>query len=188
MRQPDGVLRLIDYGGAETFDPAVGLDNAWVDDNGGTEAYQAPERLDGGSLLDYEGTDEFGRVRGPAADVYSLGVLLFELLCGEAPFDFGCDESGQIVDSYAAAFERLSEGDLGFERQEWRETSDEAKELVALAMHAEPLERPSAEELLAHEWLCGEVAEDEGEGECEGEEEDDTSLCVAALAAALPTV
>ena len=44
MRQTNGVLRLIDYGGAESFEPAAGLDLAWVDDNGGTEAYMAPER------------------------------------------------------------------------------------------------------------------------------------------------
>jgi len=196
MRQPDGTLRLIDYGGAETFDLSAGLENAWVDDNGGTEAYQAPERLDGGSLLDYEGTDEFGRVRGPAADVYSLGVVLFELLCGAAPFDFDCDATGQIIDSYGDAFERLSEGDLGFERPEWRDTSDDAKELVALAMHAEPLERPSAETLLAHAWLRGEDEDEEGEVDEEGAveeeeeegEEEEPGLCVAALAAALPTV
>jgi serine/threonine protein kinase len=40
-----GVLRLIDYGGAETFFRGDGLDEAWVDDHGGTENYRAPERL-----------------------------------------------------------------------------------------------------------------------------------------------
>ena len=42
MRQPDGQLRLLDYGSAACFDPEQGPAEAWVEDNGGTEAYQAP--------------------------------------------------------------------------------------------------------------------------------------------------
>jgi len=59
----DARIKLIDYGSAVTFD-AEGP--GFVEDRGGTEAYMAPERLDGGSLLDPTSAafDKDGRVRG----------------------------------------------------------------------------------------------------------------------------
>ena len=36
------------------------------------------------STFRYAATDELGRVLGPPADIYSLGVLLFELLSGKS--------------------------------------------------------------------------------------------------------
>mgnify|MGYP005693470993 FL=1 len=35
------------------------------------------------STFRYAATDELGRVLGPPADIYSLGVILFELLSGK---------------------------------------------------------------------------------------------------------
>ena len=72
----DGSVRLLDFGIAKLLGPAR-LDGG--DGNPTlhlTPAYAAPEQLRGLAVT-------------TAADVYSLGVLLYELLCGQAPFEIG---------------------------------------------------------------------------------------------------
>src|SRR2546421_12534405 len=39
----------------------------------GTPAYMAPEQIEGGNV-------------GPAADIYAVGVVLYEILTGELPY------------------------------------------------------------------------------------------------------
>ena len=65
----DGTLKLVGFGFAKTFDGAASLISA----ASGTPAYMAPERIQGLQL-------------GPATDLYSLGVMLYELLSGRLPF------------------------------------------------------------------------------------------------------
>ncbi|MFT3878265.1 MAG: serine/threonine-protein kinase [Gemmatales bacterium] len=69
-------LKLGDFGLAKIMDAAIG-DESWTltQDRLGTPGYMAPEQMTGQHHL-----------LGPATDVYSLGVLLFELLTGTVPF------------------------------------------------------------------------------------------------------
>src|SRR5262249_28659202 len=69
----DGTLKVADFGLARPFEgePSLTLSGALV----GTPSYMAPEQARGQA-----------RAIGPAADVYSLGAILYETLTGRPPF------------------------------------------------------------------------------------------------------
>ena len=72
----EGVPRLLDFGIAKLLNPE--LQHSPLDTSTGwrpmTVEYASPEQVHGQPL-------------SPASDIYSLGVLLFELLVGQRPFD-----------------------------------------------------------------------------------------------------
>ena len=74
-------VKLCDFGFAALVQPSVRIDGGKTLTPArtlvGTPAYAAPERLRG---------DE---TRDPRMDVYSIGVVLFEMLAGRRPFDAG---------------------------------------------------------------------------------------------------
>src|SRR5262249_45145222 len=73
LRTADGTPKVADFGLARHFDgePALTLSGARV----GTPSYMAPEQVIG----------KAGTI-GPAADIYALGALLYEMLTGRPPF------------------------------------------------------------------------------------------------------
>ncbi len=72
MIQPDGALKLIDFGLARSLEH-IAMRGTSVR---GTPAYMAPEQVLGGEL-------------GAATDIYQIGVTLFEALSGRLPFETG---------------------------------------------------------------------------------------------------
>ncbi|WP_313436998.1 protein kinase [Stenotrophomonas sp.] len=78
MLAEDGHLRILDFGAADTLDPLQTVQAVAAGNAGGTLRYLAPERL-------------LGARASAAADIYSLGLVLFEALGGptastEAPW------------------------------------------------------------------------------------------------------
>lgn len=70
MLQPDGTLKLIDFGIAREYKEDSSADTTYV----GTRGYAAPE--------------QFGRAQTDArTDIYALGVTMYHLLTGKSPYE-----------------------------------------------------------------------------------------------------
>jgi serine/threonine protein kinase/Tfp pilus assembly protein PilF len=74
----DGVPKLLDFGIAKVLNPELGFDTIEPTATAMrlmTPEYASPEQVCGGEIT-------------PASDIYSLGVLLYELLTGHRPYQF----------------------------------------------------------------------------------------------------
>jgi len=128
MITPKGRVKLIDFG-------LAGIDSQGVfSDSVGSLHYSSPEVLLG--IPDYS---------GEAADVYSLGVVLFSLLFGSLPFD-AKDRIGFFSN------ERPHHPDLIF--PELSKVSNEAKDLITRMLIFTPCDRILLKEVSIHEWAC----------------------------------
>lgn len=105
----------------------------------GTPDYVAPEILSW-----YDVTAETpGVAYGKPSDVWSLGVLLYVLLSGCAPF--AADEEDELLRKVAAA-------QYAFPEREWRAVSADAKDLIARALVGDPAKRITLAEVKEHAW------------------------------------
>ncbi len=77
MLGSDGTLAITDFGIARSALASDGGSTATLGSAIGTPAYMAPEQVEGASDVDER------------ADIYALGVMLFEMLTGELPFSGG---------------------------------------------------------------------------------------------------
>jgi serine/threonine protein kinase len=69
MLNNEGLVKILDFGLAKLLDPATGE----VHENMGTPDYAAPERFLAGSAIDHR------------SDIYSMGIVLYEMLVGKVP-------------------------------------------------------------------------------------------------------
>ena len=104
-------------------------------------ALQAPEVLQ----LDSHGG---GGVRQPKkytnkADMWSLGCVLYSLLCGSPAFHGNNTE--ELEDS-------ILRGDVNLHGRRWRLISAEAKDLVSRLLQTNSRKRISAKDALQHDW------------------------------------
>ena len=99
----------------------------------GTPAYVAPEIL--ASRTGYD----------KAVDVWSMGVIIYILLCGFPPFY--AQNDGEL-------YRRIKAGRYRFIKPQWDPISDEAKAFIRRMLVVDPRQRATIPELLKDPWLA----------------------------------
>jgi serine/threonine protein kinase len=120
-----GNVKLVDFGFTREYQGSTSYLQTWC----GTVCYSAPEMLKG------------EKYAGEKVDVWSLGIILYALLCGELPFDED-DESvtkGMILKDEPQFPEHVPEP---------------AKELIKKLLSKRPLLRPALSDVLKDPWLA----------------------------------
>jgi hypothetical protein len=125
----DAPIKLADLGFASVV-PAEGLSTPC-----GTPSYVAPEILERSPY-------------GVQADMWSLGVITYILLCGYPPFSSPHQQT---------LFKLIRQARFRFEPPTWDDVSSQAKDLISRLLVVDPTRRLTARELLRHPWVTGTV-------------------------------
>ncbi|KAI4298434.1 hypothetical protein L6164_031995 [Bauhinia variegata] len=118
-------LKAIDFGLSDFVKPDERLN-----DIVGSAYYVAPEVLH--------------RSYSTEADMWSIGVIAYILLCGSRPF-WARTESG--------IFRAVLKADPSFEEAPWPSLSNEGKDFVKRLLNKDPRKRISAAQALSHPWI-----------------------------------
>jgi serine/threonine protein kinase len=125
-------VELIDFGLSNTLN-GVAMLRSCV----GTNLFMAPEVFT---------KDEDTGKRGyrEQVDIWGIGVIMFSMLSNQLPFPVDKDKD--------KLRESIAEG-VTFKPEKWGGISEEAKALLESLLQLDPMDRPTAQELLKSEWV-----------------------------------
>merc|ERR1712056_108907 len=118
-------LKIIDFGLSCKFDAGQVLTT-----KAGTPYYVAPQVLAG----------KYDQL----SDMWSVGVIMYVMLCGYPPF-FG--------ETDAEVLSKVRLGNFSFNAADWKNISEDAKNLIRMLLKMNPRDRYTAEQALNHEWV-----------------------------------
>ena len=121
-------LKLADFGFAKSTEQT---DTGRLMTDCGSPWYVAPEILN-------------GHLYGTKVDMWSLGVIIYILLCGAPPFH----DTNQ-----ARLFKKIKTADYKFFSPSWDNISNDAKDLIRHLIELDPAKRYDCKQCLAHPWL-----------------------------------
>lgn len=122
-----GFVKLTDFGITKQLDETIGLAGTFV----GTLNYMSPERMEG-EKYSFEG------------DIWSLGIVLVELVTGEYPF--------KEDKNFLVMLEQIKEEESPNVPSNG-EFSHELRDFVDICLQKEPQQRWSPVKLLCHPWI-----------------------------------
>ncbi|XP_017280708.1 MAP kinase-activated protein kinase 3 isoform X2 [Kryptolebias marmoratus] len=133
-KDKNGVLKLTDFGFAKETTLHNSLQTPCY-----TPYYVAPEVL---------GPEKYDK----SCDMWSLGVIMYILLCGFPPF---YSNTGQAISP--GMKRRIRMGQYEFPTPEWSEVSQEARDLIQQLLKTDPNERMTITQFMNHPWITSMV-------------------------------
>lgn len=138
----DSEIKIVDFGAAiyNTSKDAI-----YCEETIGTPWYMAPETIN--------------HMFAHKSDVWSVGILTYNLLSGDLPFD---DE--HRLNRPLAVFKSILTKEVEFQNNVWNDISPDAIEFIKLCLQKEYQKRPCSETALLHKWLTNTDCSDRFKG------------------------